>query len=74
MYNIYSNTVKKFCDKDFSSLNNISLYNSSSSKTRFTYSNDNLLNKKNVLFNKILTNYKTGKFELPFVTQIINSD
>ena len=74
MYNIYSNTVKKFCDKDFSSLNSISLYNSSSSKTRFTYSNDNLLNKKNVLFNKILTNYKTGKFELPFVTQIINSD
>ena len=74
MYNIYSNTVKKFCDKDFSSLNNISLYNSSSSKTRFTNSNDNLLNKRKALFNKILTNYKTGKFELPFVTQIINSD
>ncbi len=74
MYNIYSNTVKKFCDKDFSSLNSISLYNSSSSKTRFTNSNDNLLNKRKALFNKILTNYKTGKFELPFVTQIINSD
>jgi hypothetical protein len=72
MINIYSNSVKKKkFEKNYHTLNSFSIYNSNSAKS---LSNDYRIKKKYIFLNHIFTNYKTGKFDLPLVSQILNSD
>ena len=71
MINIYSNLAKKKkYEKKYHTLNSFSIYNSNSAKS---LSNEHI-KKRNFFLNHIFKNYRTGKFDLPLVTQILNSD
>ncbi len=71
MINIYSNLAKKKkFKKHYHTLNSFSIYNSNSAKS---LSNEHI-KKRNIFLNHIFTNYRTGKFDLPLVSQILNSD